>query len=170
MKRLPIVLLALSALLLLGGCALGPSYRYSGGGSGGYYYGQSAYGNADTVIYGSTYANPWAWDPWYGGYYGPGWGYGRVGLGVTYTSHHYRHRPYRRVPRHHRQHAGSTHKRPTHKRPANRPPPVKAMRKAPRPTPRRLPQAQPRQHKSVARPAPPKRFIPSTSKSHKQKR
>ncbi len=167
MKRLSIMLAALSALLLLGGCALGPTYRYSGGGSGGYYYGQSAYGNADTVVYGTSYADPWAWDPWYGGYYGPGWG--RVGLGVTYidTHRHYRPRHNHRRPAHHRPH---TKKPSQHKRPANRPPPVRAMRKAPPATPRRLPQAQPRQHRSVAPPTRVKRIGPVRTKSVQRKR
>lgn len=101
-QRLPILLLVLSALLLLGGCAIEPAYRYSSTvDGGGYYSGQSPYGNADTVVYGSYYGSPWGWGPSWG-YYGPGWG--GVGIGVTYTSHHHRWHRGRRHPPAHRGH------------------------------------------------------------------
>src|SRR5690625_3734202 len=70
-KRLSIVLLVLPALLL-GGCALEPSYRYDANAGGGYYVGQSSYGNADTVVVGAPSG---MWDPWgapYAGWYGFG--------------------------------------------------------------------------------------------------
>ncbi len=121
-QRLPALLLVLSALVLLGGCALEPTYRYQRtADGGGYYSGQSPYGNADTVVYGNYYS-AYPWGPW--GYYGPGWG--RVGFGASYTFRH--HGDYRRWShsRHHRhrRHATRDHSSP---RPAHRPPPVKAM-------------------------------------------
>lgn len=104
MKRLSVLLLVVSALLLLGGCAIEPAYHYTRtSDGGGYYNGQSAYGNADTVVYGDAYADPWAWNPWWGGYYGPRWGGVSFGATYTYRSHH-RHRAYR-----HRAYRGSTH-------------------------------------------------------------
>lgn len=112
MKRLPVLLLVSSALLLLGGCAIEPTYHYTRtADGGGYYNGQSAYGNADTVVYGGVYADPWAWDPWWGGYYGPRWGWGGVGFGATYTyrSHH----RYRAHPR--SVHHGHQHRQPPHR-------------------------------------------------------
>lgn len=59
MKRTSTLLLIVAALLLLGGCALQPGYRYNANAGGGYYSGQSSYGNADTVIYSSGYVSPW---------------------------------------------------------------------------------------------------------------
>ncbi len=119
MKRLPILLLALGALVLASGCAMEPAYRYNVNAGGGYYSGQSPYGNADTVVYGSGYADPWGWGGYYGpgwGYYGPGWGYGGVGIGfgATYviSGHHHRrhyrpHRSWNHGQQHHR--GGSQH-------------------------------------------------------------
>lgn len=116
MKRLLPLLLALSALLVLGGCAVEPAYRYNANDGGGYYYGQSAYGNADTVIYGSGYVSPWGWGGWGPGWgwWGPGWwGYGGIGFGATYIYHpHHRHYWHpRRHWHHHGHHAwhGSHH-------------------------------------------------------------
>lgn len=114
MKRLSILLLALSALLLLGGCAIEPTYHYTRTvDGGGYYNGQSAYGNADTVVYGDVYADPWVWNPWWGyGYYGPRWG--GFGFGVTYTYRdHHRHREHRAY-RHGSSHTHSRHSRDRH--------------------------------------------------------
>lgn len=151
MKRLLLLLVLSAPLLALGGCALGPTYGYSGG-DGGYYYGEPAYGHADTVIYGgSSYPGPW----FGGSYYGPGWGYGGLGLGVTYSHVHRPHRYHGRPVHPIRTHGHRPSHRPArkHHRPANRPPPVKAVRKAPRAIPRRLPQAQPRQPRAVSRPA-----------------
>lgn len=118
MKRLSILLLAVSTLLLLGGCAIEPAYHYTRTtDGGGYYSGQSAYGNADTVIYGNGYANPWTW----GGYYGPRWGWSGIGFGATYTyrNHHsYRHRHHRRPAHHqhqqHSRHHASRHQKDRH--------------------------------------------------------
>ena len=122
MKRLPKLLLIASALLLLGGCALQPAYRYNANAGGGYYRGQSPYGNADTVIYSSGYASPWGagWGPGWG--YGPGWwGSGGIGIGATYVyrPHHRYDRPHRRHHRGHRpgrhdRHGGRHHARPRH--------------------------------------------------------
>lgn len=146
MKRLLVSLLAASSLALLAGCATGPGYRYtttSGGGA--YYSGQSAYGNADTVIYGRSYASPWGFGPRWGyGYYGPGWGWGGVGFGATYTIYNHRRPYYRHAHSHHRGHRRSTssshasrppahHPRaPTHvrHRPHSSPPPVQPLRGA----------------------------------------
>ncbi|HET7267043.1 MAG TPA: hypothetical protein VFJ15_02955 [Oleiagrimonas sp.] len=118
MKRLPTVLLIVSALLLLGGCALQPAYRYNANAGGGYYAGQSPYGNADTVIYSSSYGSPWGggWGPGWG--YGPRWGYGPtgwwgtggIGIGATYVYRPH-HRDYRRDRRHHRWHRSGRHER-----------------------------------------------------------
>src|SRR5699024_5043706 len=81
-RRLTTLLLAVSSMLILGGCVSQP-YRYSAtADGGGYYSGQSAYGNADTVVYGEAYGAPWGWGPGWG--YAPGWG--SVGFGVAYTS------------------------------------------------------------------------------------
>ena len=103
-RRLTTLLLAVSSMLILGGCVSQP-YRYSAtADGGGYYSGQSAYGNADTVVYGEAYGAPWGWGPGWG--YAPGWG--SVGFGVTYASHprHHarRYRHHRRSRVHHRQH------------------------------------------------------------------
>lgn len=119
MKRLSVLLLALSTLLLLGGCAIEPTYHYTRTvDGGGYYNGQSAYGNADTVVYGSVYADPWTWNPWWG-YYGPRWGWGGIGFGATYTyrnHHHHRAHP-RTTHRGHREYRhGSSHTHPRHSR------------------------------------------------------
>lgn len=127
-QRLPALLLALAALVLLGGCALQPTYHYQRSADGGSYYsGQSPYGNADTVIYSNYYSSyPW------GGYYGPGWG--GIGFGARYTYRH--HGDYRRWsrPRHqrHRKHQRDRRHAPRHHsspRPANRPPPIKSAGK-----------------------------------------
>jgi hypothetical protein len=121
MKRLLATLFAASGLALLGGCATGPGYRYTTTtGGGAYYSGESAYGNADTVIYGRSYTSPWGYGPGWGyGPYGPGWGWGGIGLGATYTFHPHHHRRYYR-PRHahhrspHRHPRYRQHTRPSH--------------------------------------------------------
>lgn len=114
MKRLPKLSLIVSALLLLGGCALQPAYQYNANAGGGYYRGQSPYGNADTVIYSSGYASPWTagWGPGWG--YGPGWwGSGGIGFGATYVYRPH-HRHYRRHHRGHWSNNGQGHHRNRH--------------------------------------------------------
>src|SRR5690625_3028130 len=112
-KRLSILLLVLPALLL-GGCALEPAYRYNANAGGGYYTGQSPYGNADTVIEGTPAA--W-WDPWgapdagwYG--FGPWIGYGGFSVGIygRYYRPHYRvyGHAHRRASHWHGRHRGHT--------------------------------------------------------------
>lgn len=109
MKRLSILLLILVPLVALGGCAMEPAYRYNANAGGGYYQGQSAYGNASTVVYGSTYVSPWGagWYPGWGATvgYGPGWwGYGNVGFGATYV-----YRPHRHYRDHYRRNSHTWH-------------------------------------------------------------
>lgn len=102
-KRWSIPALALPALLLLGGCAIEPAYRYNANAGGGYYQGQSPYGGADTVIQGNVYVAPWGpWSPW-GPAFGtfdwsyPAWGFGAWGSYGGYFR--YRH-PYYRIHGH----------------------------------------------------------------------
>ncbi|HEX7341928.1 MAG TPA: hypothetical protein VF269_06605 [Rhodanobacteraceae bacterium] len=126
MKRLPSLLLVASALLLLGGCAIEPAYRYDANNGGGYYAGQSAYGNANTVIRTHVDINPWGWGygpGWWG--YGPGWwGYNGLGFGATYVYRphhrwhqwdHHRDRAWRGSDRYHDQSRGHSRSRTNHR-------------------------------------------------------
>lgn len=121
--------LAPMALLLLGGCAIAPDYRYNGGGDGGYYYGEAPYGGADTVIYRDSgwygYDDPWR----FGGFWGP-----RRDTYVYYRDD--RGGYHRRPPRYHGRHDGhhrDDHRRDDHRRhDGHRPPPVRHYQSPPR--------------------------------------
>jgi hypothetical protein len=112
MKRLLFRLLPALALPVLAGCAIAPGYTYSGGGDGGYYYGNDVYGGAGTVIYDDRgyggYYDPWGYAG-YGGYYG-----GRVGTTIYYYDAH-GHRHYRSHRRNEQRRHYSHHDRGDHR-------------------------------------------------------
>ena len=95
MKRMLAGLALVLGTAALSGCYYDPGYSYvrSNG-----YQGEAYYGEGPSVIYEPDYS-------YYGGYYGPGWGYGccyssGVSVGISGTwrgdSHHYRGRDWSR--------------------------------------------------------------------------
>jgi hypothetical protein len=99
MRRLLAGLALALGTAALSGCYYDPGYSYVRGNG---YQGDAYYGEGPSVIYEPDYYG-------YGGYYGPGWGYGccyrsGVSVGVSGTwyhdSHHYRGRDWNRG-RHH---------------------------------------------------------------------
>lgn len=98
MKRMLAGLALVLGTAALSGCYYDPGYSYVRGNG---YQGDAYYGEGPSVIYEPDYYSYGG----YGGYYGPGWGYGccyssgvSVGIGGTWhrDSHHYRGRDWSR--------------------------------------------------------------------------